>query len=246
MIEGFEDGIVGMAAGEEKTLSLTFPQDYQSEELQGAEVEFKIVVNAVQEMVPAALDEELFAKYGVEEGGEARFREEVADNMARELKNATRAKIKEQVIDALYDAHESLEVPKALIDQEISVMRNQMFQQFGGAGAQNLDLDSLLPAEMFQENAERRVKLGLVMAEVISRGELKADGDKVRETIEEMASTYQDPQEVIDYYYSNAEQLAAVESRVLEDQVVESFLAGAKIIEEQCSYQEAISQQPAE
>lgn len=247
MIPGFEDGIVGMSAGDEKTLSLSFPEDYHSEELAGANVEFKITLNSVQEMVPAAIDAELFAKYGVEEGGEEEFRKEVAQNMARELKNATDAKVKQQVMDALLAAHAGLEVPKALIQQEIKVLRNQMFQQFGGAGgAQNLDLESLLPGEMFQENAEKRVKLGLVMAEFIAKNELKADGERVRATIEEMASTYQDPQEVIEYYYSNREQLAAVESKVLEDQVVETLLANAKIDEKPCSYQEAISQQQAE
>ncbi|MCB1844043.1 MAG: trigger factor, partial [Halioglobus sp.] len=215
MIPGFEDGIVGMRAGDEKTLQLRFPEDYHSEELKGAEVEFAVKVNAVQEMVPAPLNEELFSKYGVEEGGEAQFRTEVGENMARELKNAIQAKVKQQVMDALLAAHESVDVPRALVQQEISAMRNQMFQQFGGAANQNLDLKSLLPDEMFLENAERRVKLGLVMAEIISKKEIRADAERVRSTIEEMASTYQDPQEVIDYYYGNQQQLAAVESKVL-------------------------------
>jgi trigger factor len=136
-------------------------------------------------------------------------------------------------------------VPKSLVGQEINVMRSQMFQQFGGAGAagQDLDLNSLLPDEMFSENAERRVKLGLVMSEFIARNELQADADKVRETIEEMASTYQDPEEVINYYYSNQEQLSSVESKVLEDQVVEKLLGNANITENECSYQDAISQE---
>ncbi len=246
MIAGFEDGIVGMEAGSEKVLSLRFPDDYHDEALKGADVEFKVKVNSVQEMVPAPLDEELFAKYGVEDGGEAQFRAEVAENMARELNNAIQAKVKQQVMDALLEAHEGVEVPKALLQQEISAMRNQMFQQFGGAANQDLDLDSLLPDDMFRENAERRVKLGLVMAEVISRQEIKADAERVRSAIEEMASTYQNPQEVIDYYYSNQQQLAAVESKVLEDQVVDSLLEKASITEKPCSYQEAINQQQNE
>ncbi|MAT91053.1 MAG: trigger factor [Halioglobus sp.] len=246
MIPGFEDGIIGMQAGEEKTLQLSFPEDYHSEELAGAAVEFKVTLNAVQEMVPAALDEELFAKYGVEEGGLEQFRQEVADNMRRELKNAIEAKVKQQVMDALLAAHDSLEVPRALVQQEIGAMRNQMFQQFGGAGGQDLDLQSLLPDDMFQDNAERRVKLGLVMAEFIGKRELKADAERVRAAIEEMAATYQDPQEVIDYYYGNQQQLAAVESKVLEDQVVENLLQDAKIAERKVSYQEAIAQDQAE
>jgi trigger factor len=246
MIPGFEDGIVGMKAGEQKTLQLSFPEDYHNEELKGAAVEFAVTLNGVEEMVPAALDEELFAKYGVEEGGLETFREEVRQNMARELKNAVQGKVKQQVMDALVEAHESLEIPQALVAREIDAMRQQMFQQFGGAAGQNLDLQSLLPDDMFRENAERRVKLGLVLAELVSKLELKADAAKVREAIEEMASTYQDPEEVINYYYSNQDQLAAIESRVLEDQMVEKLLENANIVEKQCSYQEAIGQAQAE
>jgi len=170
----------------------------------------------------------------------------VSENMARELKNAIQGKLKQQVMDAVVEAHDAVEVPKALVDQEIGTMRNQMFQQFGGAGGQDLDLDSLLPDEMFSENAERRVKLGLVMSEFVTRNELKADADQVRETIEEMASTYQDPQEVIDYYYSNQEQLSAVESKVLEDQAVEKLLQSANVTDKECTYQEAIAQEQAQ
>ncbi|HDY81705.1 MAG TPA: trigger factor [Halieaceae bacterium] len=245
MIPGFEDGLVGMKAGEEQTLQLSFPDEYHSEELKGADVEFKVTLNSVLELVPAELDEELFAKYGVEEGGEEQFREQVAENMSRELKNAVAGKLKQQVMDAVISAHESLELPQALVDQEIGALRNQMFQQFGGAANADMDLNSLLPDEMFSENAERRVKLGLVMAEFITKHELQADADKVRQAIEEMASTYQDPEEVINYYYSNQEQLASVESKVLEDQMVEKLLENANITENECSYQEAISQEQA-
>jgi trigger factor len=242
MIPGFEDGVMGMKAGEEKTLKLSFPDDYHNEELKGAAVEFKVKLNSVQELVPAELNEELFAKYGVEEGGLETFRSEVRENMARELRNAIQGKVKQQVMDAVATAHEALEVPRALVGREVEAMRNQMFQQFGGAGGRDLDLKSLLPDDMFKENAERRVRLGLVLAELVSKFALKADADKVRARIEEMASTYQDPDEVINYYYSDQEQLAAVESSVLEDQMVEKLLESAHIVEKPCSYQEALAQ----
>jgi trigger factor len=245
MIPGFEDGIVGLNAGDETTLNLRFPEEYHNDELKGAQVEFKVTLNKVLELVPAAVDQELFSKYGVEEGGEEQFRKDVAENMARELKNAVQTKTKEQVMDAVLEAHQSLEVPKALVEQEIGAMRNQMFQQFGGAGNQDMDLEALLPDTMFLDNAERRVKLGLVMTEFIAKHELKADGEKVRAAIEEMASTYENPQEVVEYYYSNQEQLASVESKVLEDLVVEKLLESANIIENECSYQEAIGQSQA-
>jgi trigger factor len=242
MIPGFEDGIVGMSAGEEKTLQLSFPENYHNEDLKGAAVEFKVKVNAVQEMVPAELNAELFAQYGVEDGDLATFRTEVKANMVRELKNAVQNKVKQQVMDALSAAHESLEVPRALVGREIEGMRNQMFQQFGGAGGQDLDLKSMLPDEMFSENAERRVKLGLVLAELVSKLKLEVDNTKVREAVEELASTYQDPEEVVNWYFSNQEQLQAVQSRVLEDQMVEKLLENANIVEKNCSYQEALGQ----
>ena len=246
MISGFEDGIVGMKPEDEKTLDLSFPDDYHNEDLKGAAVEFKITLNKILELVPAKIDEELFAKYGVEEGGEQRFREDVSANMARELKNAVEASVKQQVMDALLEAHESLEVPKALVGQEITAMRQQMFQQFGGAGNMDLDLEALLPDTMFSENAERRVKLGLVLAEYISSYELRAGNEQVSKAIEEIASTYESPQEVIDYYQSNPQQRSSVESKVLEDQVVEKLLAGANITENESSYQDVIGAEKAE
>jgi trigger factor len=247
MIPGFEDGIVGMTAGEEKTLALTFPEDYHSEELKGAAVEFQVKLNSVTELQLAPLDEELFQSYGVEAGGEEQFRKEVGENMARELKNAVTAKVKQQVMDAVIEHHDALEVPRSLIAQETDALRQQMMQQFGGAGgAPDLDLKSLLPDDMFAENATRRVKLGLLLSEMISKFELTADADKVRETIEEMASTYEEPEEVVNWYYSNQEQLASIESRVLEDQVVEKLLENANIVDKACSYQDAIGQAQAQ
>jgi trigger factor len=247
MIPGFEDGIVGMSAGDEKTLALTFPEDYHSEELKGAGVEFKVKLNSVTELQLAPLDEELFLSYGVEAGGEEQFRKEVGENMARELKNAVTAKVKQQVMDAVIEHHDALEVPRSLIAQETDALRQQMMQQFGGAGgAPDLDLKSLLPDDMFAENATRRVKLGLLLSEMISKFELTADADKVRETIEEMASTYEEPEEVVNWYYSNQEQLASIESRVLEDQVVEKLLENANIVDKACSYQDAIGQAQAQ
>lgn len=240
MIPGFEDGIVGMQAGEEKTLELSFPEDYHSEELRGAKVNFQIKLNSIKALTPAPLDEQLFRTYGVEDGSEEQFRKEVAENMNRELKNAVLNRVKQQVMDAVLAAHQTLEVPRALIVQEVDALRRQMFQQFGQA-PKDLDLRSLLPDDMFAENAERRVRLGLLLAEMIRKFELKAEPEKVRATIEELASTYQDPEEVVSWYYGNQDQLAAVESRVLEDSVVERLLQDAEVTEEPCSYQDAIS-----
>ena len=241
MIPGFEDGLIGASAGEEKRLKLTFPEDYQKEDLAGADVEFKVSVSEVQELELAAVDAALFAQYGLEEGTEDDFRAEVKQNMERELRNAVEASVKTQVMDAILAAHQELELPASLIAQEVNAMRQQMFQQFGGAAPQEMDLASILPDEMFAEQAERRVKLGLVMAEMISQFELTAEPAKVREAIEDIASTYQDPEEVINWYYSENEQLAGIESRVLEDAVVDKLLSEAAIAEIECSYQDALA-----
>lgn len=240
MIPGFEDGIVGMSKGEEKIVPVTFPEDYHAEELKGAAVEFTITLNSVAEKSLPELNDEFFKVFGVEEGGEEKFREEVKSNMLRELNHAIKSKVKKQVMDGILALHEAVQVPRALVTQEIGVLRDQMLQQFGG-GAKDLDVKSLLPDEMFQEQAERRVRLGLVLNEYISQNSLTADPDKVKATIEEMASTYERPEEVINYYYGNQQQLQQVSAIVLEDTVVETLLEVAKVEEKSCSYDEAIA-----
>lgn len=244
MIPGFEDAIVGMQAGEEKAAALSFPDDYHNEELKGAAVEFKIKVNAVKEQKPAELTDEFFAKFGVKEGGEAQFRKDVADNMARELKNATKNKIKAQVMDGLLKVHQDLAVPNALIGDEIQVLRNQTVQQFGGQ-AQGLDFTSILPDDMFKAQAERRVKLGLILSEIIAKESIKADAAAVRSAIEEIASTYEDPQEVINWYYGNRQQLQGIEAVVIEDQVVDLLIGRARVSDKAVSYEEALKTEGA-
>lgn len=238
MIPGFEDGIVGLSSGDSKTLSLSFPEDYHSEELKGAAVEFTVTVNEVREHQDAELNEEFYARYGVNDGGEAGFREQIADNMRRELKKAVSNKVKQQIMDQLVDMHE-VQLPAALVKGEIETLRKQMFQQFGEAASQ-LD-DSILPDEMFTEQAERRVSLGLILGELIKAEELKSDPAKVRAMVEEMAATYQDPDEVINYYYGNKELLQSVESAVLEEEAVDKILAAAQVIDVPQSYEEAVA-----
>lgn len=238
MVPGFEAGIVGMKAGEEKVISVTFPEDYQAEELRGAAVSFTITVNSVSEAQLPELKKEFFQKFGVEKGGEKQFRKEVKANMDRELANALKAKTKVQVMDALIASHVT-EVPRALVANEIQVLRNQMMQRFGGQ-QQNFDVKSLLPDAMFQEEAGRRVTLGLIVGEIVKSAKLKPDPKRVRAMIDEIASTYQEPKEVVEYYSSNQELMAGVESAVLEDQVVDHILAQAKVSDVETSYDEII------
>lgn len=238
MIPGFEEGIVGMKAGEQKTVAVTFPADYQADELKGAAAEFSITVNTVSEAQLPELKKEFFQKFGVEKGGEKQFRKEVKANMDRELANALKAKVKVQVMDALIATH-TTDVPRALVANEIQVLRNQMLQRFGGQ-QQNFDVKALLPDTMFQEEANRRVTLGLIVGEIVKSNKLKPDAKRVRAMIEEIASTYQEPKEVVEYYSNNQELLAGVESAVLEDQVVDHILAQAKVADVETNYDEII------
>ncbi|WP_299728843.1 trigger factor [uncultured Endozoicomonas sp.] len=241
MIPGFEDGLVGVSAGEEKVLSVTFPEDYQAEDLAGQAVEFACKVHKVEGPALPEMNDEFFARFGVSEGGLEGFRTEVSKNMERELRQAIKSKVKNQVMDGLLNTHE-VEVPSSLAAQEIDRMREQAVQQFGGAQG-GFD-PKQLPAELFESDAKKRVALGLLIGEVVKQREVKVDDERVRAMIEEMASAYQEPQQVIDWYYSNDEQLSQIKYVVLEEQVVDTILDAAQVSEKSCSYQEAIK--PAE
>jgi len=236
MIPGFEEGLVGVSSGDNLTLPLTFPEDYQNKELAGKKVEFAITVNNVSEPTLPELDDEFFASFDVAEGGLEAFRTEVRANMTRELKNANRNNIKNQVIEGLLEIHD-VDPPKALVANEINGLRHQAMQQFGGG--KNID-PSMLPDDLFAEQAKRRVILSLVMSEIVSKNDLKPDADTVRGLIEEMAESYEKPEDVIKWYYSDKEQLANIEAMALEDAVIDMVIDKAKVTESSVSYEEAL------
>ncbi|HAB03146.1 MAG TPA: trigger factor [Pseudomonas sp.] len=238
MIPGFEDGLVGAKAGEERVVNVTFPEDYQNLDLAGKAAEFTITVNSVSAPVLPELNEEFFAQFGIKESTLEGFRTEVRKNMERELRQAIKTKVKNQVMDGLLAAN-PIEVPKALLENEVNRLRVQAVQQFGG----NIKPEQL-PAELFEEQAKRRVVLGLIVAEVVKQHDLKPDEGKVREMIEEMASAYQEPEQVISWYYKNDQQLNEVRSVVLEEQVVDTVLQKATVTDKSVSYEDAVK--PAE
>lgn len=241
MIPGFEEGLVGAKAGESRTLNVTFPEDYQNLELAGKAAEFEVMVHAVAEPTLPELNDEFFARFGVEEGGMEGFRAEVRKNMERELRQAIKSKTKTQVMDGLLATNE-VEVPRALISSEIDRLRQQAVQQFGGANIK----PEQLPAELFEEQAKRRVSLGLIVAEVVKQNDIKPDNDRVRAMVEDLASAYQEPQQVINWYYQNEQQLAEIQSVVLEEQVVDTVLQKAKVTDKQVAYEDAVKPaQPA-
>lgn len=236
MIPGFEDGIVGMKPGDEKELELSFPEDYHAEELAGQKVVFKVKLNHVEGQKLPEVDEEFMKAFGVEGGDLDKFKEEVRKNMERELRNQVQQKTKEQIMDGLIGIHE-FEVPEGLVKQEIERMRQQMVQQFGGG--QQFD-SSMLPDDLFQEQADRSVRLGLIMRSIMEQHEIKADADRVKQRVEELSEQYEQPQEVVNYVYSNPQQLQQIEGAVLEDQLVDMVLDQAKVSEKPVSYEEAV------
>lgn len=238
MIPGFEDGLVGAKAGDERVLDLTFPEDYQNLDLAGKAVQFKVTVKEVAAPELPELNEAFFKQFGVEETTVEGFRAEVRKNMERELRQALKTKVKNQVMDGLLAANQ-IDVPAALISNEVDRLRVQAVQQFGG----NIQPDQL-PAELFTEQAKRRVLLGLIIAEMVKQFELKPDDARVRELIEEMAAAYQEPEQVVKWYYQNEQQLNEVRSVVLEEQVVDTVLKQAKVTDKQVSYEDAVK--PAE
>ena len=238
MIPGFEDGLVGHKAGEEFTIEVTFPEDYHAENLKGKAAKFDIVLKKVEERELPEFTEEFIKRFGVEDGSVAGLRTEVRKNMDRELKGAVRNRIKSQAIDGLVNAN-NIDVPAALIDGEIDVLRRQAAQRFGGNEKQALEL----PRELFEEQAKRRVVVGLLLGEVIRTHELKADEERVKGLIEEMASAYEDPAEVVEFYGKNKELMDNMRNVALEEQAVEAVLSKAKVTEKATNFSELMNQQ---
>ncbi|NVK21956.1 MAG: trigger factor [Kangiellaceae bacterium] len=234
MIPGFEEQLVGAGAGSDVEVKVAFPEDYHVEDLKGKDAVFETHVHAVNKKELPTVTE-LAEQLGADDINS--LKEDVKSNMERELKNALKARVKGQVMDQLVSKHE-FDTPKAMIDQEIERMRQEMVQQMRAPQGETPDL----PAALFEEQATRRVKLGLVVAEIIKSEKLKADADKVRAQVEDLAAVYEQPQDVIDWYYGDPQRLREVESLVLEDTVVDLVLEKAKVTENSVSFDEVLNQ----
>lgn len=242
MIPGFEDGMKGMKAGEEKTITVTFPADYQAEHLAGKDAQFVITVKEVKAATLPELNDEFFALFGVTEGGLDKLKADVRKNMEREVKHAGRNQVKQAAFDALLEKNE-FDVPKAMLDQEIDRQRQMMLNRFAqqfGANPASFDAN-MLPNELFEDQALRAVRLGVLVSQIIEAQKLEVDQERVSAFIAEAAENYEDPQEVIDYYTNDKAQRAQVESVVLEDQVVDYLLGQAKVTEKEVKYQELLA-----
>ena len=236
MIEGFEDQIAGMKAGDEKTIKVTFPEQYQAEHLAGKDAEFDIKVHGVQERKLPEIDEEFVKAFGIEDGNIESLRSDIRNNMQRELKQALDSEVKNQVMEGLLEVNE-IDVPQALVKEETGRMKQQILQQMPQGG--NADM---LSDDLFAEDATRRVKLGLLIAEIVKQNEIKASEEKVREQIEAIAGSYQEPQQVIDYYYGIRELLQNMEGVVLEQQVCDWVLEKATVTDVDKEFKDVMDQ----
>jgi trigger factor len=238
-IEGFEEGLIGKSEGEDVTIKVTFPEDYGSEPLKGKEAEFKVKVNMVNETVLPEIDAAFMEQFGVKDGKDETLRSEIKRNMEREVDLTLRRQMKDTVLDALHETND-IELPQALVNNEAHRAKhdfeNNLKRQ--GVGAEGI---ASLDASVFTDQAKKRVSLQLILAELIKQNELKADPAKVREMIEQVASGYEDPNSVINWYYSDQKNLAEVESLALEDHVVEWILEHAKVTDKACTFDEIMN-----
>lgn len=238
MIEDFEAGVIGLGAGEKKTFDATFPEDYRAEEMQGKTVQFTVAVLEVNESKLPEVDEDFMQQFGVEGGDLEAFRAEVTSNMQRELNNAIKNQVKQQVMDGLAKVHD-FSLPHDLVHREIHSLKEQMMSQFQMPPGQSPNID--LPDALFQDQAEKRVKVGLIVNEIIKAQKMIAEPENVEIRLQEMAAPYGEPEQVINWYRSNPEQMGNIEMAVLEDQVVDRILDGAEIQEVDTNYSDVIS-----
>ena len=225
MIPGFEDGIVGMKKGDSRDIEVTFPEDYQAEELKSKTATFKIEVTKLERGELPTVDEAFIQSFGVDSGDEKDFKAELKEQMQRELSLTLKNMNKTKVFDVLLEKNADTPVPESAIKSEIHTLKHQAVERFGGG--QQFDPHQL-PDELFTEQAERRVRLGILLGATVKKLGLAADPDRVRALIDEMAAAYDDAEQVVNFYYSNDENLKQVEALAVEEQVAEKLLESAK------------------
>lgn len=232
MIDGFEDGLIGARAGEERTLNLQFPENYGHADVAGKPVQFKVRVKQVEAPELPELDDAFAEKFGIE-GGVETLRNDVRSNMERELEQRLAELKKRRVMDKLLEIN-NVDVPQSLVMQEAQALAKQMIDNMQLSADQ---AGSLAPS-MFEEQARRRVTLGLLLAELIKVNALKADADAVRRKVEFMAASYEEPEEMVKWFYSDSDRLSQVESLVLEEAVVDWVLGQVQTTEQNLTFSE--------
>ncbi len=238
MVNGFEDGLVGCKAGDDLELDVVFPETAPDETVAGKAAQFTVHVHAVEEAHLPAVDEDFIRGFGVAEGDGESFRKEIRANMGRELDEALRATTKKRVMDALLEK-QTVELPNAMVSEETARMVNQQRTNLVYQGV-DPDTVTLDPAH-FEADARRRITLGLLLGQIVKENDMQADPELVRERIESIASTYDESDKVVNWYYGNPERLNEIESAVLEDQVVEWVLAQTQVSDEPTTFDELLN-----
>jgi trigger factor len=235
MLPDFENGVAGLKAGESRTFDLTFPADYQAAELAGKQVSFEVTVKNVEAPQLPAIDADFARSLGIADGDIAKMRAEIRANLETEVGKRVKARVKEQAMQALLDAN-PLEVPRVLVEQEAEAMAEAARQDLANRGVdiKNMPVD----ASWFAAQAERRVKLGLIIAEAVKAHELHARPEQVRALIDEQAQSYEQPEEVVRWYYSQPQRLAQVEALAIEENVVNWVAANATTSDKAVSFDE--------
>lgn len=234
MLPDFDNALVGVNVGDSKSFEVNFPEDYHAKNLAGKTAKFDIVVKSVEGPALPELDAEFARALGVADGDLDKMRAEIRTNLEREVKKRLQAKIKNQVMDALLAAH-PIEVPKSLVDMEANYMAEAAREDFKNRG---MSADMPVNPAWFGEQATRRVKLGLILAELVKAKDLKAKPEQVRAVVDDFAATFEDPQEVVRWYYSQPQRLQEAESLATENNVVDWALAVAKVVEKAVAFDE--------
>lgn len=240
LIDGFEEGLIGKKAGEEVTLDLEFPENYQAQDLAGKPVQFKVTVKRVSEKVLPELDDEFYRKFGIEEGGGDAFRTQVRDHMTRETDQVIKNRTRDSVMKALQAANQ-VELPSVLVKEEIHRLKHQFEQSLKNQGMNIDDMKHPEDDGIFEEQARERVALQLIVAELIRAHDIKADEAKIRELVMKFAENYRDPAAVVNWYYSDKKHLAEIEAQVLENEVVDWIIQRAAVTNSNLTFDECMN-----
>ena len=235
-LKEFEGAVPGMKAGESKSFELTFPDDYHAKEMAGKTVTFAVTLNQVSEPILPVVDADFAKSLGVTDGNLETMRGEIKDNLEREVKKRIDGRVKERVMQVLLDAT-PFEQPQSLVEMEIDHLRQQAGEDLRARGLSKSG-DISLPANLFEDQARRRVSLGLIMSELVGAHQLQAKPEQVRELVNELAMSYEQPEQVLAWYYGEPNRLASVESLVIEDNVVQWVLTRAKVVEVASAFDE--------
>lgn len=240
MIPGFEEGIIGAEKDKEFELKVTFPDDYGQADLAGKEAMFKVTVTSILEGTLPEMDDDFAEKFNIKEGGVDALRKDIKENMERELERRVNSMNREHAFNALLEKNK-FEIPASLVDQEIENLKHEMFHRIFGQEHKENEKIPDFPRSMFEEQANRRVHLGLLFSEYVKKHELAADKARVDAMIEKMASAYETPEELKSWYEADKERMAEIEALVLEEIVADKILEDAKIVKKTISYEEAMN-----